>query len=218
MLFLWKDKGYLNDLIFKKIQQQIDSIIPPSNIGRIPCKISSSFAGFTAEQWMIWTTLYSPIALHNHLPLEHYTLWCLFSKAWSLLCRPYIHVTEVETADELLMSFCTGFEKLYGKEECTPNMHLHGHLKECILDVGPSYSFWCSSFERYNGILEKMKKSWHAPEQQLIHKFSSLQTLAATELPKTLPLDLEILTAKFHKKHILLLVLNGTKIIHRSSF
>lgn len=36
-------------------------------------------------------------------------------------------------------------------------------------------------------MLEKMKKSWHAPEQQLIHKFSSLQTLAATELLQTLP-------------------------------
>ena len=113
--------------------------------------------------------------------------YSLYSKACSLMCRTYIHLREIEQADELLMSFCTGLERLYGKEAITPNMHLHGHLKECILDVGPLYSFWCFLFERY---IEKMKKSWHAPEQQLIHKFSNLQTLAATVLPPDLPLEL----------------------------
>ena len=53
--------------------------------------------------------------------------------------------------------------------------------------MGPLYSF---SFEHYSGILEKMKKSWHAPEQQLIHKFPNLQTLAATILPPELLLEL----------------------------
>ena len=33
------------------------------------------------------------------------------------------------------------------------NMHLHGHLKECILDFGPVYTFWLFSFERLNGVL-----------------------------------------------------------------
>ena len=55
------------------------------------------------------------------------------------------------------------------RKQSPSNMHLHGHLNECILDVGPLYSSWWFSFECYNGILEKMKRSWHAPEQQLIH-------------------------------------------------
>lgn len=32
-------------------------------------------------------------------------------------------------------------------------MHIHGHLKQCILDFGPIYAFWVFSFERYNGLL-----------------------------------------------------------------
>ncbi|CAH3169326.1 unnamed protein product [Pocillopora meandrina] len=44
-------------------------------------------------------------------------------------------------------------EALCGKEKCTPNMHLHGHFKDCILDYGPVFPFWCFSFERYNGIM-----------------------------------------------------------------
>ena len=30
------------------------------------------------------------------------------------------------------------FEELFGPGACTPNMHLHGHLKECYFDYGPA--------------------------------------------------------------------------------
>ena len=46
---------------------------------------------------------------------------------------------------------------------------------------------WFQPFERYNGILEKIQKSWQAPEIQLIHKFTSLQTLVSIELPSGVP-------------------------------
>ena len=64
-------------------------------------------------------------------------------------------------------------------------MHLHCHLRDCILDVGPLNSFWCFSFERYNGILESMKKTWNSPESQLIHKFSNLQAFTGVTLPQS---------------------------------
>ena len=53
----------------------------------------------------------------------------------------------------MLLEFCESFEKLYGKENYNINLHLHGHLKECILDCGPVYSFWLFSFERLNRVL-----------------------------------------------------------------
>ena len=69
------------------------------------------------------------------------------------------------------MQFCTMFEELYGEEKCTPNMHLHGHLKDCIPNYGPVASFWAFAFERYNGVLEKFVNNWMTPEQQMINKF-----------------------------------------------
>ena len=141
MLQLWKEKKFLTDSVFDKLQEIMNSINPPARIGRIPYKVSAGSAGFTAEQWMLWTILYSPFVLRDFLPLQHYTLWCTFSKACALLCRPYIHEAEVDKADELLLSFCTGFEQLYGQEACTPNIHMHCHLKECVFDVGPLHSF-----------------------------------------------------------------------------
>lgn len=69
------------------------------------------------------------------------------------LCSRYISLRNVKVADGLLISFCKKFEQLYGVDFVTPNMHLHGHLLDCLFDFGPIYSFWLFSFERENGIL-----------------------------------------------------------------
>lgn len=183
VFLLWKEKGVLNESLCDKIQQKVDSLITPVHAGRLPGKIAtaSGFSGFTAEQWMIWTIVYSPFALKDILPSRHYEMWCTFSKSCSLLCRPFIHHTELKKADELMIQFCNSFENIFGKSCVSPNMHLHGHLRKCIEDVGPVFSFWCYSFERYNGLLESFKKSWHAPEIQIMEKFSLMQTLNATD-------------------------------------
>ena len=99
-------------------------------------------------------------------------------------------MSAVIKADELLLAFCAKYQETYGEDACIPNMHMHCHLGECVKDVGPIHSFWCFSFERYNGILQKMKKSWQSPESQLVHKFNNLQTLASLELPKETPIEL----------------------------
>ena len=124
------------------------------------------------------------------LPPEHYEMWCLFSQSCSLFCRPFIHRSEIDKADELMMSFCEKFEVVFGKQEVTPNMHMHAHLQDCVLDVGPVYSFWCFSFERYNGILEHLQKTWHSPEIQIIEKFTLMQTLNATDISTSSPPEL----------------------------
>ena len=153
MLTLWKSCDIINDSQFQNIQDKVDAFVTPSDVGRIPGKIASGFSSFTAEQWRNWTLIYSLASLKDILPHRHYDCWLLFVKSTSLLCRRSITLQELDKADMLLMEFCEMFEQLYGKEKCTINMHLHGHLKECMLDFGPVYSFWLFSFERMNGIL-----------------------------------------------------------------
>lgn len=71
----------------------------------------------------------------------------------SLLCTRYLKKENIQLADRYLQLFCSKYEEVNGKEACTPNMHLHLHLKECLNDYGPLYSFWCYAFERHNGML-----------------------------------------------------------------
>ena len=102
--------------------------------------------------------------------ITSYALWCLYFEICSILCRPSLRVSYLCQADDLIIQFYKKFEIFYGEEKCTPNMHMHGHLCESIIDIGPVYSFWCFSFECYNRILEGMQKTWHAPKVQLFHK------------------------------------------------
>ena len=51
-------------------------------------------------------------------------------------------------------------------------MHLHYHLKDCILDFGPVYSFWLFSFERLNGVLGSYRTNCKDISLQLMRRFS----------------------------------------------
>ena len=157
-----------NDLL--SIEQTVSQHKAPRSSGRLPTKISSGFAGFSADQWRNWTTVYSNIALQPVLPSQHLQYWLLFVKACKLLCTRTITTSNIEQAHQYLKLFCTKFESVNGHEVCTPNMHLHLHLSECLLDYGPLYGFWCYSFERYNGTLGKYPTNQKQIESQLMKK------------------------------------------------
>lgn len=82
-----------------------------------------------------------------------------------------LSLDEVERADALLLKFCKDFQLLYGSGSITPNIHLHAHLKDCIIDYGPMSSFWLFSFERFNGILGDEPTNNRSIEVQLMNRF-----------------------------------------------
>ena len=95
MVTIWKDLKILQVNDFNNIQQKVNSFITPNDIGRIPSKISSSFSGFTAEQWRNWTLIFSLFTLKGVLPHQHYDCWLLFVKACFAICRRSITLQEV---------------------------------------------------------------------------------------------------------------------------
>ncbi|XP_035665651.1 uncharacterized protein LOC118408900 [Branchiostoma floridae] len=151
---VWRDTGVLSKEQFCTLQARVDEMTVPSNIdSSIPAKIESSFEGFTAAQWKSWVCIYSLFALKGVIPEEDYNIWRLFVSATRLLCSRIITEDQLNDAHRCLKMFCNAFEGKYGKEWCTPNMHLHLHLRACIQDFGPVHAFWCFSFERANGSL-----------------------------------------------------------------
>ena len=75
---------------------------------------------------------------------------------------------------------------LFGKTIITPNMHMHCHLRQCLEDYGPLHTFWCFSFERYNGVLGSMPNNNKAIEVQLMKKFLRDVQTSTTQLPEEL--------------------------------
>ena len=78
---------------------------------------------------------------------------------------------DIDEFDSRIMLFCQECEVLYGEESITPNMHLHGHVASCLIDYGPVYSFWLSSFERYNGYLGNFPNNGRSGEKQFMRTF-----------------------------------------------
>lgn len=179
----WKNVGVLSNDDYAAIQSRVDSMIVPSKVGRIPRKIASNFVAFTADEWKHWTLIYSSYALHGILPDGHYRCWCTFVRACRYFLQAKLTAVEVRMAHLLLVQFCVQFQQLYGTQSCTPNLHMAYHLEDCILDYGVLSSFWCFPFERLNGVLEGMKKSWILPEKQMFNKFINLQNLSMQEMP-----------------------------------
>ena len=138
MVALWKSSALLSEKDFDSIQFFVNKFVTPSDVGRIPYKIASNFSGFTADQWKNWTLIFSTIVLKPILPSSHYHCWCLFVDACRLLCSRAISHDGLEKMDSLILRFCRMFEQLYGAQACTPNLHLHCHLKQCLLDFGPA--------------------------------------------------------------------------------
>ena len=71
------------------------------------------------------------------------------------------------------MDFCEMFEQLYGKEHCTINIHLHGHLKECMLDFGPVYGFILSVWDSWARQLG-MRSMWTEKLNDIVYIDNSL--------------------------------------------
>ena len=151
---VWIEKGFLDckkDILkFSKLQKLINI---PHNYGRISKNVLKVYKSMKADEWKNFVLYYSTFCMKEFLPTENFNHWMLYVKACLLLCRRSLTVQEIDEAHEILISFCKGFECLYGREKCTPNIHLHLHLKECVVSFGPVYAFWCFSFERFNGTL-----------------------------------------------------------------
>ena len=130
--------------------------------------------------------------------MEHYECWMLFQDACSYILQPSVSTMQLSVVDQKLHEFCRTYETLYGKEKCTPNIHMHMHLCKCIENYGPVTAFWCFPFERFNGILGSFQKNWIAPEQQMAKRFLSYQQILLMDIPSALPHELR----EFFEDHV----------------
>ena len=169
---LWLEKKVLTKRELKVVEERIKQMDVGTGFGRLPHKISANYGGYTASQWKNWTTIYSLYCLHGVIPDEHLNCWHTFVMACRLLTVPVLTKTDLIKADYLFVKFAKEFEQLFGKQCVTINIHLHCHLKECVDDYGPVYSFWCFAFERFNGILGATITNNRAIELRLCESFS----------------------------------------------
>ena len=169
---LYRKLDIITDSDLAIINSRLTSLRIPSNVSfsSLP-EIGSS--KFTAEQWMIWINYYSVFCLYDLLDKQHFECWRSFVLASRLLCKASVTKDDITVANCLLVHFCRRFQTIYGKDAVTPNMHMQCHLAECVRDFGPIASFWCFSFERFNGLLGDLPTNNRSIELQVMKRFIS---------------------------------------------
>jgi hypothetical protein len=155
---LWIEEGRLTSDHLEIMQERANKIKVPTDIGRIPNKITmgEGFSGFTADQWKTFMLVYATTVTWDLLSKDDKEILSYFVRACNILVCRIISKSGLEEAHQCLLSMVELVEKSYGPEKITPNMHLCLHICECAFDYGPLYSFWCYSFERMNGLLGNM--------------------------------------------------------------
>ena len=189
MFKIWCERDILSKEKLRQVQDRIETVEAPSDLGRLPGNITSNYGGFTASQWKNWVLYYSLYAFEGILEEEHVNCWQNFVLACRHLCKPSISKTDLLIADQKLLDFCKKVELLYGKEVVTPNMHLHLHIKECVENYGSVYGYWLFSFERYNGILGSFHTNNREVEVQLMRRFLTMSAL--DDLKYSMPPDFQ---------------------------
>ena len=177
MFKVWLQLELLTLANLEEIERRVKLFHIPNSVRRLPINIASNYGGFKAVQWQSWINIYSPIVLKGILPSVHLQCWLLFVNACKILSKHALKVNDISLADAYLVQFCKTFQQMYGSQYCTPNMHSHFHLKDCLLDYGLSHAFWSFTFERFNGLLGSIHTNKRSIEKQIMRKFTSTQCL-----------------------------------------
>ncbi|ESN98024.1 hypothetical protein HELRODRAFT_184783 [Helobdella robusta] len=146
----WRSSGLITDAHLAEIQLDADKLVLPEDYMPLGTKIGCGFLFMKADEWKSWCLVYSPVLLRGHLPEAHLGNWTTFVNACQYLSMPNISMAHLDEAHQSLETFCRECEKLYKAPFLSPNMHLHLHLRETVLNFGLIYGYWLFSFERCN--------------------------------------------------------------------
>ena len=143
----------------------------PSDIGRIPGKIASSWNEFKASEWTNWMCIFCVPAMRELMHLDppaarpvllledHLTLLATMQKVAVTLQKYVIRESEIRVVEGHLLTILKETERLFGAQAIKPNMHQSQHLGQMLRDYGPPAGWWCNSYERYNGLLAAVPRN-----------------------------------------------------------
>ncbi len=162
----------LNGSTLDEIRNDIQSISVPSWIERPPPNFGSPSHGkLKADTWRTLFTVHLSITLvhlwgtRSSPPREKALLqnFAHLSAAADLASRRSMSTSRAEKYGDHLLDYLRTLRKLFD-HELVPNHHLSVHLKECLLRFGPVHAWWAFPFERYNGIIARLKSNNRAGE------------------------------------------------------
>lgn len=159
------ESKYIDAALVREIRSDIKNFRLPSWMKRPPRNFGQASHGkLTADQWrtlctvILVTTL---IRTWNHSAENRSLLQNFLDLVISVRWATTRSTSEKHIAiiDFHLKRYLETTVQLYGPSSIVPNHHLSLHLTECLRNFGPVYSWWSFPFERYNGIMQRIKNN-----------------------------------------------------------
>jgi hypothetical protein len=147
----------------KEIRHDIREITLPSWMKRPPRNFGQPSHGkLTADQWRTLCTVILVVTLirkwnpFTHPDLNNF-LDLVICVRWATMRA--VSQTHLDIVDFHLKRYLETVVSLYSQIVIHPNNHLTMHLTECIRNFGPVHGWWSFPFERFNGILQRIKNN-----------------------------------------------------------
>ena len=170
MLNIWLEQDIISSRDFLKLQSLVDSYCTPTDIGRLPTKISTAFAGFTADQHKNWVTIFSIPCLFGVLPVWGYS-FC---------------------SSGVLAPLCS-FLSTYLQARIDTNKHyISGRIVNAVLQKSGSFVWPISDYTQYAPAWASRKFFWTLGQYMSFGCFHSKGIMGfwVTNLAITKPLSL----------------------------
>ncbi|TFK79942.1 hypothetical protein K466DRAFT_470042, partial [Polyporus arcularius HHB13444] len=155
-----------------QIQKDIDATILPSWLEKVPSTFGDAKHGkLKADHWRTVSTVNLVITLvrrwgsSSSTPeeldaLKNYLHLVIAADFASRRSMTYARAAAYEYHME---EYCRGIIRIY-KYILVPNHHLALHLRRLLESFGPVHGWWTFPFERYNGLLQRMKTNFKPAE------------------------------------------------------
>lgn len=142
----------------RKLNSAFSSLKPPSQIHRLSRSVNDRRM-WKASEWKSFILYYSIPCLTDVLETKYLKHFALLVEAVGLLLKCNITQQDLQKSEKLLLKFVKKFEKLYGAEKMTFNVHLLLHLTKAVRMCGP---LWCFSTFPYESHMCVLKKCVHS--------------------------------------------------------
>ncbi|KAK3920363.1 Halomucin [Frankliniella fusca] len=158
------------------VNTRLKGIKPPFSFQRLPRSLKD-LPLYKASDFKIFMFHYSLPVLLGILPVNYWVHHSKFVAAISMLCQESISPDQLNDAEELLHSFVSDFQELYGLRYLGLNVHQLLHLVDCVRSLGPAFVYSCFFYESVNGQLARLVHGTRHSALQICSSISVLMNL-----------------------------------------
>lgn len=138
----------------------------PSYCSPAPRRIGDKSQGkISADGWRVFCTVHLIVTLGRlwgSLPADSrekqlFTNFCDLIRATKIAAGRSISVARAEEFRDLMLRYLSGLDNLFPMHRLIPYHHLSIHLTELLSHFGPTTTWRCWVFERYNHMLQNIE-------------------------------------------------------------